>query len=73
MAKIEKDKLEEMNKEKIEFFTTVSHELKTPLSLIVAPLKYISQQKELGEESEKRLEIAIKNTNKMVGIRTRCS
>ena len=68
MAKIEKDKLEEMNKEKIEFFTTVSHELKTPLSLIVAPLKYISQQKELGEESEKRLEIAIKNTNKMVGI-----
>jgi len=68
IARMEKEKLEEINKEKIDFFTTVSHELKTPLSLIVAPLKYISQKKELGEESAKRLETAIKNTNKMVGI-----
>lgn len=68
LAKMEKEKLEEINKEKIEFFTTVSHELKTPLSLIMAPLKYIAQQQELSEESMKRLDIAIKNTNKMVGI-----
>lgn len=68
MAKMEKEKMEEINKEKIEFFTTITHELKTPLSLIVAPLKYISQQHELGEESAKRLDTAIKNANKMVTI-----
>ena len=52
----------------MDFFTSVSHELKTPLSLIMAPLKYISQHQELLPESSERLEMAIKNTNKMVGL-----
>jgi ligand-binding sensor domain-containing protein/signal transduction histidine kinase/AraC-like DNA-binding protein len=65
IANMEKEKLEEINKIKMEFFTSVSHELKTPLSLIMAPLKHISQHQELLPESSERLEIAIKNTHKM--------
>lgn len=68
MAQIDKDKSEELNREKMEFFTNISHELKTPLSLIVAPLKYIDQQQELSPDSQKRLGVAIANTNKMVGL-----
>ncbi|MDR2622227.1 MAG: response regulator, partial [Dysgonamonadaceae bacterium] len=68
IANMEKEKLEEINKIKMEFFTLVSHELKTPLSLIMAPLKQISQQQELSPESSERLDIAIKNTGKMVGL-----
>jgi len=67
-ANMEKEKLEEINQTKMDFFTSVSHELKTPLSLIMAPLKYISQHQELLPESSERLEMAIKNTNKMVGL-----
>lgn len=68
MSRMEKDKSDELNREKMEFFTNISHELKTPLSLILAPLKYISQNQSLTEESSKRLSLAIANTNKMVGL-----
>jgi signal transduction histidine kinase/ligand-binding sensor domain-containing protein/DNA-binding response OmpR family regulator len=68
IANMEKEKLEELNKTKMEFFTSVSHELKTPLSLIMAPLKYISQHQELSPESSERLGTVLKNTNKMVGL-----
>lgn len=68
IANMEKEKMEEINKVKMDFFTSVSHELKTPLSLIMAPLKYIYQHQELPKESSERLYIAIKNTNKMVGL-----
>ena len=68
IANMEKDKLEEINKDKMDFFASVSHELKTPLSLIKAPLRYILQHNELNEESRQRLNTAIKNTDKMVGI-----
>lgn len=68
IAKMEKENADEMNKTKMDFFMSVSHELKTPLSLIMAPLKYILQHQELSKESTERLEIAIRNTNKMVGL-----
>jgi ligand-binding sensor domain-containing protein/signal transduction histidine kinase/DNA-binding response OmpR family regulator len=67
IANMEKDKIEEIDKIKSNFFTTVSHELKTPLSLIVAPLKSISRQ-ELNDESQKHLDMAINNTQKMEGL-----
>lgn len=68
MAQIDKAKSDELNREKMEFFTNISHELKTPLSLIVAPLKYIDQHQELSPDAQKRLGVAIANTNKMVGL-----
>jgi ligand-binding sensor domain-containing protein/signal transduction histidine kinase/DNA-binding response OmpR family regulator len=68
VANLEKEKLEEINKIKMEFFTSVSHELKTPLSLIMAPLKQIARQQDLLPESSERLHTAIKNTHKMVGL-----
>lgn len=68
LANMEKENIEEINKVKMDFFTSVSHELKTPLSLIKAPLKHISQNEELSTESSEKLEIAIKNTDKMVGL-----
>ena len=68
LSRIEKEKSDELNREKMEFFTNISHELKTPLSLILAPLKYISQHQQLTDDSTKRLGVAITNTNKMVGL-----
>lgn len=68
MANIEKEKSEEISKTKMEFFTAVSHELKTPLSLIKAPLKYVKKQQELSPDTEKKLDIAIKNADKILDL-----
>lgn len=64
LAKLEMEKIEELNREKSSFYTNVSHELKTPLSLIRAPLKCISVN-EHDEETRKHISMAIKNTLKM--------
>jgi signal transduction histidine kinase/DNA-binding response OmpR family regulator/ligand-binding sensor domain-containing protein len=39
IERLEKEKLEEVNQMKLIFFTNISHELKTPLTLIVSPLE----------------------------------
>ena len=68
IANLQKEKLEEINQLKLDFFTTVSHELKTPLSLIMVPLKYIAQHYTLQSDASEKLDAAIKNTEKMVGL-----
>ena len=67
LARMEKAKIEEVDRAKFDFFTTVSHELKTPLSLIVAPLRTIARQ-ELSPENQQQLTMAIKNTRKMESL-----
>lgn len=64
MANIEKQKTEELDKAKINFFTMVAHELKTPLALIMAPLKSISRS-ELSPKSQKYLDLVFRNAQKM--------
>jgi Signal transduction histidine kinase len=41
IAKIKSEQEKEMYRSKIEFFTNVAHEIRTPLSLIIAPLEQV--------------------------------
>jgi ligand-binding sensor domain-containing protein/signal transduction histidine kinase/CheY-like chemotaxis protein len=68
LANMENEKIKEINQLKIDFFTTISHELKTPLSLIIAPLRYLSNDKSLSSDSMKQLHWIEKNTSKMVDL-----
>lgn len=68
LANIEKEKNEELVRAKMDFFTAVSHDLKTPLSLIVAPLKWVANHSTLSDEAVKRLGTAINNAQKMEGV-----
>ena len=63
-ANMEKEKIEEIDRMKSNFFTMVSHELKTPLSLIMAPLKSIGASK-VDKEVGESLNMAIRNCSKM--------
>ena len=68
LNQIEQVKKDELNREKMEFFTNISHELKTPLSLILAPLKHLSSEEHMSEISQERLSTAIANTSKMIDL-----
>lgn len=65
---MERAKKDELDRVKMDFFTNISHELKTPLSLILAPLKHLSSDENMSDESRERLSIAIANTSKMVDL-----
>jgi signal transduction histidine kinase/ligand-binding sensor domain-containing protein/DNA-binding response OmpR family regulator len=63
MERLNVERQESLNKEKIEFFTNISHDLKTPLSLIEDPLKRIQDDKVAPEDKEIYFSIVNRNLN----------
>lgn len=54
-------KLEEATQSKLMFFTNVSHDLRTPLTLISEPVSQLAQAKNLTEQQHTLIKIADKN------------
>lgn len=54
------------SKEKISFFINASHDIRTPLTLIKAPLNDIEQAPELSPRTRRYLRTAISNTDRML-------
>ena len=46
----------------LQFYTDIAHELKTPLSLIAAPVEELLMNPHIGETTRKRLELVNRNT-----------
>ncbi|MDR1683599.1 MAG: response regulator, partial [Candidatus Symbiothrix sp.] len=65
---LEKEKLEEMNDLKRKFFTNISHEFKTPLSLIIAPVQRIMNESNVSDAIKKHLELVLKNSNSLMSL-----
>ena len=63
-AKISRER-EQMNRQKLDFYTQVSHELRTPLTLIEGPLSQLAETNEIktaGEEAAGMFAIVRRNT-----------
>lgn len=56
---------EKMNRLKTDFFTYVSHDLKTPLTLILSPLRRMLDNPALKSEDKKNLSIILRNAERM--------
>ena len=65
MERREKEHSDEINKVKLEFFTNISHELKTPLTLILGPLSRIMEEENLSPAFRKRLIGIERNANRL--------
>lgn len=57
----ERERLEYLNQMKMDFFTNVSHEFKTPLTLIVAPLEELIENQLSEKRRQKYFELMLDN------------
>ncbi|WP_258227954.1 two-component regulator propeller domain-containing protein [Aestuariibaculum sp. M13] len=65
---LENRKEKEIYQAKIEFFTNVAHEIRTPLTLIKGPLEKLLKQKYKSPEIPKNLGIMEKNTMRLLKL-----
>lgn len=68
LERINMEKAEEINQMKLRFFTNISHEFKTPLTLILGPLEDILTKKINREELQGLAVIMHKNANRLLRL-----
>ncbi len=68
IAKIDKQKETELTEAKLNFFTNISHEFRTPLTLIISPLTEILENKKLDPIVQEKLSIVQKNANRLLNL-----
>lgn len=62
--RIEKERILEQSRSKIDFFTNISHDLKTPLSMIIAPVSKLLLESR-NQPEKKQLETVQRNAMKL--------
>ena len=62
-----KRRQEEINEAKLQFFTNISHELRSPITLIMSPLSML-MKKEYDEVTTKALNTMNRNVNRIAGL-----
>lgn len=66
MEQLNKERIEEMHKLKLQYFTDVSHEFRTPLTLIVNPLEEMIRSNEGTPWYQKQLRIMYYNCRRLL-------
>lgn len=65
LERLEKEHTEEITKLKLDFFTNISHELKTPLTLILGPLNKMMDDKGMTPGIRKKLSVIDSNAKRL--------
>ncbi|MBQ8070544.1 MAG: response regulator [Bacteroidales bacterium] len=70
LSVIEGEKLltEQISQERLNFFTNVSHEFRTPLALIYGPVQDLARSENIGEKESRLVGIIKKNADRMARL-----
>lgn len=68
LEKQQRENEEQMHEMKLKFFTNISHEFRTPLTLISWPVKRLLNATNLSNEQREELEIANRNSNRLLQL-----
>ncbi|KXX69102.1 ATP-binding protein [Flammeovirga sp. SJP92] len=67
-AQNQREKDEELIEQKLEFFTNVGHDLRTPLTLMQGPLDEVVQNKSIAPEIREKISLSYNQTNKLLRL-----
>lgn len=68
LEKAQRENEEQIHEMKLKFFTNISHEFRTPLSLISWPIKRLLQEDGLSNKQREELEIVNRNSNRLLQL-----
>ncbi|MCL6258263.1 response regulator [Aquiflexum sp. TKW24L] len=68
IIQIEKEKEHELNEAKITFFTNISHEFRTPLTLILSPVTELIESFDLDTTVKEKLTLIETNSKRMLNL-----
>lgn len=61
----ESQQKQEMNEERLRFFTNITHELRTPLTLILGPIDDLMEDRDLTQQSRRRVAMIQKSADRL--------
>ena len=65
---VKTEQIEKINKSKLEFFTNISHEFRTPLTLILGPLQQILENYRGSSQMYKKLKVVESSANQLLQL-----
>jgi len=65
IERAKREKEEELHQEKLQFFTNISHEFRTPLTLLIGPLEKL-QKEEIDEKKKSHIKLMLRNANRLL-------
>jgi len=68
LQQIAKQQQDELHEVKLRFFTNITHEFRTPLTLILGPLKDLMTKEKHNENVEKQLSLIERNTQRLLNL-----